>query len=197
MIVQELVYEACAKWIGDRPITFDEFLEMPYEKRFLELIDGAVVEKMAAQLDHEYLVVWLVSLFNGLAEERNLGAVLSSRATVKINDYRSRLPDVLFVRHDRLDIVEKKAIVGAPDLVIEIVSPGDRPSEILARETDYRGIGVQEIVLIDRPRRRVRTLRKGTDGYVEETLTAGAIRFETLQNLSLEADWLLGDTRPS
>jgi Uma2 family endonuclease len=196
MIVREKVCEETVKWVGDRPLTFAEFLEMFGPKDLVELIDGAVVEKSMVQLDHEKLLGWLYVVLSLYVEARKLGIVLGSRTAVEIHQFRGRLPDLLFVRQERMEIVQQKAVYGGPDLVIEVVSPNDRASDILALETDYRAIGVTEIVFIDQPRKRVRVLRRRGSDYVEEVLTTGALGLETLEGMRLETDWLFTEPRP-
>lgn len=196
MIVQEKVREETVKWVGDRPLTFAEFLEMFGPKDLVELIDGAVVEKSMVQLDHEKLQGWLYVVLTLYVEARRLGIVLGSRTAVEIHQFRGRLPDLLFVRRERLAIVQQKAVYGAPDLVIEVVSANDHASDLIALETDYRGIGVTEIVFIDAPRKRVRVLRRRESDYVEEVLTTGALGLETLEGMRLETDWLFTEPRP-
>ncbi|HZO88290.1 MAG TPA: Uma2 family endonuclease [Chthonomonadaceae bacterium] len=195
------VKECSTKWVGPRPITFEEFLDLfgpVFDKEYdVELIDGTVVERMSAQLEHEKLFNWLYRLMGDYVEERNLGIVLGSRTPVKINDYRGRLPDLLFVRQERLDIVEQRAIYGAPDLAVEIVSPSDRPSNITALETDYRSLGVSEIWLIDLPRRRVRVLRRRDGDYTEEERTTGLLSSEAIEGFRLEIEWLWTEPRPA
>jgi Uma2 family endonuclease len=115
---------------------------------------------------------------------------------VEIHQFRGRLPDLLFVRQERMGIVQQKAVYGAPDLVLEVISPNDRPSDVIALETDYRSIGVREIVFID-PRKRVaRLLRQRQDDYVEEVVAAGTIVLEALGAIRLESEWLLQEPRP-
>jgi Uma2 family endonuclease len=179
---------------AQRPITFEEFLELT-GKDDLELIDGVMVEKMSVQLEHEKLFAWLYHLSGLYVEERNLGIVLGSRTAVEISMFRGRLPDLLFVRRERMGIVQQKAIYGAPDLVIELISSNDRPSDISALETDYRAIGVPEIVFIDQQKRRVRLLRSREAGYEEETLTGGTLRFESLEGFALQVEWLFQEPR--
>jgi Uma2 family endonuclease len=186
-------------WVPPRPLTFDEYLDMFGPKDDVELIDGVVQKRMAVQLDHELLFVWLLTLLNTYAAEKDLGYMLGSRTPVQINRYRGRMPDILFVRKDRLNTTDQKAIRVAPDLVMEIVSPGDRPSHLIALETDYRAIGVSEVVFIDRQRQIVRVLRLGDgDAYEETSLGLGeAVRLETMRGIALNSDWLLTDTRPA
>lgn len=190
--------EARVVWVPSRPVTFDEFLDLFGEDDDVELIDGVPVEKMAAQLDHEWLFAWLFRLLGDYVEARDLGRVLGSRTAVEITGFRGRLPDLLFVRKERLDIVRQKAIYGAPDLIVEFISPGDRPSDIIALETDYRGIGVAEIVFVDQGRRQVRALRRQDSGdYTETEQDAGPLSFQTTPGFQLQTEWLWADPRPA
>lgn len=183
--------------VPSRPLTFPEFLERFGEDDDVELIDGVVVEKMSAQLDHEKLFAWLLRLLGDYVEARDLGIVLGSRMAVEVNAFRGRLPDLLFVRQDRMDIVQQKAIFGAPDLIVEFVSPGDRPSDIIALETDYRTIGVAEMWFVDQGRRRVRALRKGDDeNYDEEEQSVGPLVSRAVAGFAIQAEWLWADPRP-
>jgi Uma2 family endonuclease len=195
--VQERAREETIARVASRPITFVEWLDIPDPNGEFELIDGALVERALVQLEHEKLFNWLYRLIGDFVEDHDLGMLFGSRTAVEITEFRGRLPDLIFVRKDRLGIVQQKAIVGPPDLVIEIVSPGDRPSNIVALETDYRAIGVQEIVIIHLPKRRVRTLRKREASYDRADLTAGTLTLETLGGINLELDWLLVEPRPS
>ena len=70
-------------------------------------------------------------------------------------------------------------------------------ADLNATEADYRSIGVEEIVYIDLPRRRVRVLRRAEAGYAEETLTTGQpLRLHSLRNMTLQWDWLFLEPRP-
>src|SRR5262245_4244860 len=192
----EQVREETVRWVWDRPITFDEFLDQFGPKDYYELVDGVAVEKPTVQLEHEKLEIWLRTVLHLYVRPRNLGIVLGSRSPVQIDQFRGRLPDLFFVAQERMGIVQQKATYGAPDLVIEIISPNDRPSDVIALETDFRAIGVREIVFIDQPRRRVRVLRPRNGDYGEEVLTAGALTLETLGGIRLDLAWLFTDPRP-
>lgn len=187
----------CTESLADTaPITFEQYLDLFGEDDDYELIDGVAVERMSAQIDHELLFMWLARLFGDFVEQNRLGVVLGSRAAVRISDFRGRLPDLLFVRSERMHIVQQKAIYGAPDLVLEIISPGERRSDIIQREADYRTVDVQEIWLIDRPRGRVRVVCKQDDHYEEQEFGEGEIESIVLPGLRLQVQWLLSDERP-
>jgi Uma2 family endonuclease len=183
-------------YFAEHPITFAQFLKLTGEDDDVELINGVIVEKMAVQLDHEWLFTWMLTVLNGFATKRGLGIVLGSRTAVEINEFDGRLPDLLFVREERRSIVQQKAIYGAPDLVIELVSPNDRPVDLRGLESNYRTIGVAEIVFVDRQRQTIRFVRKRETGYEEQIVTAGPVTFETMDGVTLQAEWILQEPRP-
>ncbi len=178
-----------------RPIAFETFLDLNRDSD-MELIKGVMVKKMAAQWEHEKLLAWLFWLLFGYVRQKNRGVVGGSRTTIKIDDYHARLPDLFFVRQEHVGIVQSKAVYGAPDLVIELISPNDRPSDMAALETDYRSIGVPEIVFIDQQKRSIRLLRKRDADYEEQELTTGAFSLETVAGYALQAEWLFAEQRP-
>jgi len=190
------VRESRIALIPPRPLTFDEFVEMFNEDDDVELIDGMVVKRMAAQLEHEDLFGWLHTLLWDYVEATGQGVVLGSRTAVQIHTYRGRLPDLLFVRWGRRSIVKRKGVYGAPDLVVEILSPTDKPSDIIALEADYRSIGVREIWLVDLPKKRVKVLRKRRKGYDEEVLAEGVLVSEVVKGFWLRVEWLFAQKRP-
>ncbi|MFA0752824.1 MAG: hypothetical protein IMHGJWDQ_000588, partial [Candidatus Fervidibacter sp.] len=153
--------------LPSRPLTFEEFVKLFGEDEDVELVDGMVVKRMAAKDPHEDIGGWLLSLLRFYVGEKGLGIIRGSRTPVRITSHRGRLPDVLFVRKERAPIVREEGIYEAPDLVVEILSQGDRPSDLIAMEADYRHIGVAEIWFVDQRRKLVRVLRKRDNRYEE------------------------------
>lgn len=197
-LVLDEAIESRRIWHRLRPISFDEYAELwPHEGQGYELIDGVLVERMAAELEHEKLFAWLFTLLNLYAQGEDAGTVLGSRTPLRIHNYRGRMPDVLFVRKEREDILTRSGLTAAPDLIFEFASRNDRPSDFVALETDYTGIGVPEIVFVEMQKGRVRVLRREEDGaYTPETLTAGEVLILKCLNIHLPVDWLLNEPRP-
>jgi Uma2 family endonuclease len=193
------------EWVGlvpSRPMTAEQFYRR-YTGRSerVQLLDGKVVLRPMVQREHEAVDGWLYSLFTWYLEAKDLGRVFHSRRAVELTPFKVRMPDLSFVRKDRLAISEEKAIKGAPDLVIEVVSPGDRKADLLASEADYRTLGVREIIYIyPQGKPHIRILRRVDDAgtYDEETLRSGqAWVSSAIPGMVLEADWILKEPRPS
>ena len=185
--------------IGDRAIDFETFLDLNVEYD-MELQNGVMVKKMAAQGEHEPLYTWLFTLLYLFTKQKKLGVAGGSRTAVRIDEFHSRLPDLFFVRREHESFIQSRAVYGTPDLAVELVSPNDRPVAIFEVEADYRRIGVPEIMFIDQQKQRVRILRKrgteqGTD-YTETILTEGELAFETAPGFVLQVQWLFAAVRP-
>ena len=184
-------------WARQRPIPFDDFLDMFGKTDFVELVDGMVLERPMVNWDHEKLNIWLVNILNMIAEELDLGEVAGSRTAIKLDMFGVRIPDVLFVKRSREHIIEFKAIIGAPDLIIEIVSASNRRDRLITLEADYCRLGVNEIIFIDPKRKNVRVLTKSGSRYTEQIVTEGPINITSFNGLELDTSWLLTNTRPT
>jgi len=179
-----------------RPLTFEEFVRLFGEDDDVELVDGMVVQRVAAKDIHEDLQGWLLSILRVYSEAKGLGIVRGSRTAVKITEHRGRLPDIVFVRKENVHIVQEDGIFGTPDLVVEIWSPGDRLSDMLAKEADYKSIGVPEIWLVDLQRKQVRVLRKGKEGYEEKVMKRGVLKSEVIEGFWVKVEWLFKKPLP-
>lgn len=190
LLEKEEVEEVRLAHDAERPLTFERFLPRA-EGRYVELLDGVIVEKPRVQLDHERCSRWLYQVVGMVVRKRQLGEMLSSRIMVKADHFGGRMPDLLFVRQERADIIQQKAVYGAPDLIIEIVSPHDRPSDLSALEADYHRLGVPELVFINLRKQEIRQLHRRETDYEEKVLTSGPVTFETMDGPTLQAEWIL------
>ena len=105
-------------------MTAAEFWRDAPETQKAELIDGVLVMASPALEVHERLFAFLFKLLGLYVEEHDLGEVRGSRTPVEVAADQVYEPDILFIRRDRLDILQRKGVAGAPDLVIEILSAG-------------------------------------------------------------------------
>ena len=194
--------DARRRYAADRPIEFEEWLDFSYsmeavcERMDTELIRGVMVDKMSAQFPHEWIFAWLHSILRQFASNRGLGIVLGSRSAVQITSVDGRIPDIVFVRAENSHIIQNRAIYGVPDLVIEIVSANDYPYLLIPLESDYRTLGIPEIVFLDPKKKRVRCVRKTENGYQETVLTTGALTFDSIPGFEIEIEWIFADKKP-
>ena len=72
-----------------------------------------------------------------------------------------RGPDIAFVRRDRVPTSGRGFFTGAPDLVIEVLSPDDRSGAVRAKTEQYLATGVPVVVIVDPEERTATTFRPG------------------------------------
>ena len=182
--------------VGDAPLSVSDYLRLCREDDEYELLDGVLVRRMAAQLPHEWLFQWMLRLVGGYVEAHGLGVVLGSRTPVQITPYRVRLPDLLFVRTERMPILNPQALLEPPDWVMEIRSAGERASDWVRLESDYRTIGVPEIWMVDLPRQRVRALHLQAGDYTVQEASAGLLQSEAIAGFAVRLEDLFAEARP-
>lgn len=88
-----------------------------------EVIDNALYMLPTPTTQHQLLLGGLLSKINFFSNKHDLGTVLIGPCDVYLDGGESvAIPDLLFIKKEREYIIEKKGIIGAPDLVIEILS---------------------------------------------------------------------------
>jgi Uma2 family endonuclease len=129
-----------------------------------ELVAGRVIRMSPVGWQHGMIVVRLIGLLDAHIRPRGLGAVVTEVGfKLRSNPDTVRGPDVAFVRQDRLPAEKWRGYwSGAPDLAMEVLSPGDTPRDINAKVTEYLAAGVREVVVIDPDEATVTRHRSGS-----------------------------------
>lgn len=149
-------------------LTLRQFLRMPEVKPALEFIRGRIVQKVSPNLHHSLIATRLASRINDFAEPAGLAvALVELRCSFAGESY---VPDLSVFVPQRLPLDEngeyaERADV-APDLSIEIVSPGQTVAKLSARINRCLAKGVRSGWLIQPRQRRVFVFEP--DGSVDE-----------------------------
>jgi Uma2 family endonuclease len=127
-----------------RLITAEELLVMPDDGKFYELLDGVLLEMSPPGGMHSLITGKVFSALEAHARERNLGFVLVGDPGIVLrrNPDRVRAPDVCFIAASRLPGGVPSAYLDVvPDLIVEIVSPSDRASQVEQKIEEWIGAG--------------------------------------------------------
>ncbi|HEU0114535.1 MAG TPA: Uma2 family endonuclease, partial [Thermomicrobiales bacterium] len=114
-----------------------------------ELFDGELVVTPAPVPAHQTIVVNLTRLIGNWVAQQRLGRVFTGPIDVRLTPEIVLEPDLCFVSTDRLHIVGPKTIDAAPDLVVEVLSPGTRGRDLGRKRAFYARFGVQEYWIVD------------------------------------------------
>ncbi len=141
---------------------------------------------------------FLLCIMHGYASARGLGEVLGSRTLVRIDERNGFEPDLLFVAAARQHLLTEQALLGPPDLAVEIVSKSSRTQDRDAKFAGYERAGVLEYWLLDPARADAQFYRRGIDGLFAAVETeGGAFASHALPGFRLHVADLFAETPPS
>ncbi len=98
-------------------------------------------------------------------EASSLGQLAVTPLDVTLDEYNVTEPDLLFIRADRLDIVTETGVHGAPDLVVEVLSPSTRARDLGVQMHLYLRFGIPEYWIIDPEMETLAIYHLNSDGY--------------------------------
>lgn len=137
-------------------LTAEELWKMPDDGYRYELVKGVLRKMPPAGFEHGIRSVKIGSRLHVHVEKHGLGYVCAAETgfTISRNPDTVRAPDAAFVRREA---IERQGIVkgyweGAPDLAVEVISPGDTYREVAEKVDDWLAAGCAMVWVIN-PRR--------------------------------------------
>jgi Uma2 family endonuclease len=172
--------------------SLEDFLVRSDEDAWAEWIDGEVIPMSPASDRHQDLVRFLLALLSLHIEARELGWVRSAPFAMLLPDRpQVREPDLLFVRSDRMGLVESTFLNGPADLVVEIVSPESLSRDRGEKFVEYEAAGIPEYWLIDPLREQLDLYSLGEDGRYRLVPAAGdEVASRVIDGFRLKVSWL-------
>ena len=181
--------------VEPRLLTYEDYLALPETVQRYEIIDGEMIMTPAPNAEHQWIVGNLYRLLFDFAQRTQVGVVLTAPLDVLITrqPLRTRQPDVLFLSAQRTGLTNRQSLRGlqslemAPDLVVEVLSPSENPTDLAEKLADYALIGVQECWLVDPETETVEVVRWSGEGKeVRELFDSGdTLRSQVLPLLKL------------
>jgi Uma2 family endonuclease len=144
--------------------TYQDYLQLPEDKRY-EILDGDLYVVAAPNTKHQRISKKLEMILIRHVEDKGLGEVFDAPYDVILSQENVAQPDILVVRKARSRIVGELNVQGAPDLIVEILSPGTRNKDLEVKKKIYARFGVQEYWIVDPDASTIEVFRWGEAGY--------------------------------
>jgi len=144
-------------------LTAADVERMSLPDKQVELVRGRLVVREPPGSWHGAVAANLAYLLGDFVRRHELGLVFAQDTGFKIGSDPDtvRAPDVAFVARDRTGAIRARGYAElAPDLLAEIVSPDDRPADVLAKVADWLGAGTKLVWVIDPERSEARVYRQ-------------------------------------
>jgi len=127
-------------------ITADEFLQLPESQTLTELIDGEIIVSPAPEPMHQIRTARAYDVIKALVPG---GIVLFSPIDVYLSTNDVVQPDVLWISPESNCKIEQKFLSGAPDLVVEVLSPSTALRDKQTKFRLYEKYGVREYWIVE------------------------------------------------
>ncbi|MEM8556887.1 MAG: Uma2 family endonuclease [Bacteroidota bacterium] len=128
--------------------TMADFDALP-EGTLSQLVDGTLLMSPAPSFRHQRITWRLGAMLSDFVEEHELGIVVGGPIDVRLREDQAFQPDLLFVSHERYDMLSERGLEGAPDLVVEVLSPSTGYYDLTAKRRVYEQSGVREYWIVD------------------------------------------------
>jgi Uma2 family endonuclease len=153
--------------------TYEDFLNFPEDGKRHEIIDGEHLVTPSPNTKHQAVSMNLAATLWTYLKEHPIGAVFAAPFDVVFSDFDVVEPDVLYISRERAGVLTEKQMRGAPDLVVEILSPGTRKTDEVTKRRLYERSAVNEYWVVDPELDAIKIYRRveGTFARVAE-LTA-------------------------
>jgi Uma2 family endonuclease len=196
MIAPEKIFEA-VETLERLRMTEDEFLEWYDEDIKAEWVDGEVIVHSPASATHVRLVKFLLKLLDDFVIAYDLGEVLGPEFQIRFAKLRRRVPDILFIAKARRELIQRNHFEGAPDLIVEIVSPDSIARDWRVKYHEYEAAGVREYWIVEPAEQRVEAYALNANGEYEQIEAKHhTIHSTVLPGFFLKTDWLWQEPLP-
>lgn len=176
-------------------LTLKEFLAMPESDITYELVEGEAIPKMSPKRFHSRVTGALYTLLNQWCPQRGEVNPEWAIALKCQGEDWVPVPDLTYVSYQRLpiEVMEDEACPVPPELVIEIISQGQRFGQLMKKATDYLEAGVSRVWVIDPQARSITVFYPDAPPrtYTKDELITDSL----LEGLRLTPQQIFGEAR--
>lgn len=144
-------------------LTVENYKILPETGPRYQLIEGDLYMAPAPNRYHQEISFNLEYILRGYLESHRLGRVYHAPFDVVLDDYNVFQPDIIFVANDHLAILTEAGAEGAPDFVVEILSPKTAKLDRDNKRRVYATSGVRELWIIAPETRQIEVYLLGQD----------------------------------
>ena len=143
--------------------TYEDYLHFPEDKRY-EIIDGEVHMVPSPGPYHQDISWRLELTISTFVEKNGLGKIYHAPLDVVFSETDVVQPDIMFISKERLNIITEKNVQGAPDLIVEIISPTSEYRDRVIKRKLYSKYEVKEYWLVDLEKKEIEVMVLGESG---------------------------------
>jgi Uma2 family endonuclease len=133
-----------------RPETAVDVFKLLPDGVYCQVINNTIYMSPAPSFEHQEVIIEVGFQLYGHIKKNRLGKCVVSPVDVYLDKHNAYQPDILFISNENLSIIGKDGRVhGAPDLVVEVLSPSNADDDRKKKKVVYERCGVKEYFIVD------------------------------------------------
>jgi Uma2 family endonuclease len=169
------------------PRTIMEVFQMLPEGTLAELINGTIYMSPAPNPFHQRVIRNLSFAISSFVEQNRRGEVFFAPCDVYLDNHSNAVqPDIIFISSKKNGIITKSGILGIPDLLIEVLSPGNSDHDTIIKKDLYEKFGVQEYWIVNPDSKETIGYSLKDNQYISLGQFVGKIHSVLLNNQTFE-----------
>ena len=171
-------------------LTAEEFLEQLEPGQFADLIDGEIRMHSPVSIRHATVLNFVDGLLRLYVDRHRLGHLFREVVAVRLSSRNAFQPDLAFYRAGREGQLRPNHVEGAPDLVVEVLSPRTAERDVGVKFAEYEQHGVGEYWVLDPDTLAHRFYRRQGELLVEYADGAAKIESRVVPGFFVLREWL-------
>jgi len=143
----------------------EDIWDAPDDQYRYEVIDGQLYLSPAPSWSHQRLLVKLTLVLGNHIYGHQLGEVVQAPTGVVLDEENGVEPDLLYISNERRHIISDRGVEGAPDLIVEVLSPSTAARDRGIKMRRYAAAGVAHYWMLDPLLPALHAYRLGAQGY--------------------------------
>ena len=170
--------------------TYQDYLHLPDDGKTYQIIGGELIMAPAPSLSHQGVSRNLEFIIWNFVKRHNLGEVFDAPVDVIFSQVNVAQPDIVYISSSRLNKLKEKGVFGAPDWVIEILSPSTSDMDLRLKHQLYQRFGVREYWIVDPTEKQVEVYLLQGGGYILKGLflEKDTVEVETIKGLKISLE---------
>lgn len=170
--------------------TYSDYAKLP-EGAPYQLIGGRLIKESAPVPYHQMISKNLgFALYEFVEKENDLGKIFFSPIDVYFEEKEVYQPDIIFISRKRLNLIGEKKIDGAPDLIIEILSPSKAYYDLSHKEMIYAKHGVKEYWVVGQHENSIEIFTNKQQEFVSysKVISEGTVKSKILKGFEVNME---------
>ena len=177
--------------VKEKVWTYEDYLKLEDDNRY-EVINGRLYEMPAPTPWHQKISARIFLIISKFLKE---GELYYSPIDVVLSEDMVLQPDIVYISKENLGIIGEKAIMGAPDLVVEIVSPSTTRRDTVVKKGIYEDFSVKEYWIVYPGEKAMEVWALNESGKYELCSFAekeGKVKSKVLEGLEIDLKEVFG-----